>query len=137
MNRIQKPSFADAFVHHSTGELRKPVMKRAEQGEERPADQDVMKMRDDKKRIVHLKIERNRRQHHARQSAQHEDEDKPAHEMHCGVSAVAAGPQSRQPAEDLNAACNRDHHAGGGEVRFADLRQPCREHVMHPQAQMR
>ena len=42
------------------------------------------------------------------------------------------GDQRRAPAEDLDSARDHDHHRRGGEVDQRQLRQPGREHVMHP-----
>ena len=61
MKRIQKRDLAQRLVDHAAGEFREPVMKAAEQREERAADQHVMKMRDHEKCVVHLQIERNGR----------------------------------------------------------------------------
>ena len=65
MKRIQKLILPIQLVHHAPGELREPVIEGAEQREQRAADQDVMEMRDDEERVVHLQVERNRGQHYA------------------------------------------------------------------------
>ena len=46
-----------------------------------------------------------------------------------------AVPQRRQPAENLHAVRDGDHHAGGGEEARAELGQAGREHVVDPQAE--
>ena len=94
-----------------------------------------MEMGDDEECVVHLEIEGDGGEHHAGQAAQHEDEDEAEDEVHGGGHANAAGPEGREPAENLNAAGDGDHHAGRGEIRFADLRQARGEHVVHPKAE--
>ena len=64
--------FAQALVHHATGDLGKPVINRAEQREDRPPNEHVMQVGDNKERIVDLPIERNRSQHYAGQAADQE-----------------------------------------------------------------
>src|SRR5438105_1510231 len=43
-----------------------------------------------------------------------------------------ARPYRGDPAEDLNAAWNRNHDTGRGKKTLSQLRQACSEHVMHP-----
>src|SRR5215203_3432520 len=91
---------AEFFAQKPAAPFRKPVIKRAEQRENRAADQHVMKMRDDEKRIVELQIERHRGEHHARQSAHHENREKSEHEYQRRFQIQTARPERRQPAEN-------------------------------------
>src|SRR5437763_10956555 len=92
-----------------------------------------MKMRDHEERVVNLKVERHRRQHHAAQTAQDEDKEETEHEQQRRLEYGPSGPQRRDPAEDLHAARDRDHHARGGEETLTELWHICGKHVMHPQ----
>jgi hypothetical protein len=73
---------AQPVGHHPPRRMRNPVIGPAEQREHHPADQYVMQMRHDEIAVMRLQVERHRRQHHAGQPAQHEDEQKAQHERH-------------------------------------------------------
>src|SRR4029079_14800982 len=49
---------AHLLAKHAAGELREPVIKRAEDRKDRTADQDVVEMRDHEVSVVNLKVER-------------------------------------------------------------------------------
>jgi hypothetical protein len=57
-------------------------------------------VRDDEVGVVHLQVERHRREHHAGQAADDEDAKKPSTNS-IGVFSAAARPDRRDPAEDL------------------------------------
>ena len=78
----QKFHLPEPLAQHPSGDLREPVVEGAEQREDRAADQHVVEMRDDEVGVVHLQVERHRREHHAGQPADHEDEDEAEHEEH-------------------------------------------------------
>ena len=89
-------------------------------------------MSDNEVCIVDLQVERYRGKHYAREAAEHKNEDEAVNEVKCCGQARAAGPQSGQPAEDLNSARDSNHHARSREVGFTNLRQVGCEHVMNP-----
>src|SRR3954462_8896313 len=104
-------------------------MERREQREDGSAYQDIVEVRDYKVGIVHLDVDRNGRQHDAREAAKNEDKDEPEDEVHGSGQSYSSGPKRCEPAEDLNATGDCDHHARCGEVSLTDLRQSGREHM--------
>src|SRR5205085_8641053 len=60
---------------HTPAPLREPVVKSAEEREERAADQHVMQMRHDEVRVMKLPVERHRRDEESRQSTDDEDDE--------------------------------------------------------------
>ena len=60
---------APPFVIHSSRDLRPPVMQAAEIRHHGSAHHDVVKMRDDEVRIVHMHVHSQRGKHDAGQSA--------------------------------------------------------------------
>ena len=91
-------------------------------------------MRDDEIGVVHLPVEGHHRDHHARQSAQREDEQEAKHEQRCGRYLKASGCDRRDPCKNLNAGRHRDRHAGSREEAQRKRRDASGEHVMHPKA---
>src|ERR1043165_2978573 len=73
---------AEWLAQHAAGDLRKPVVDRAKERENRASDQYVMEVRDDKESVVHLPVERDSGQHQARQAADQEDEEEAADPPH-------------------------------------------------------
>ena len=94
-----------------------------------------MEMGDDEIGVVHLQVDRHGGQHHAGQPAGDEDEEEAEHEQQRRPEDRPSAPEGRQPAEDLQAIWNGDHHAGCGEEAGAELGQPGREHVVDPEAE--
>src|ERR1044071_3587216 len=94
-----------------------------------------MKMRDDEERVVNLQVERHRGQHHSGETAENKDGEKAEHEKQRCLDVELAAPECRDPAEDLYAARNSNHHAGGREKTLAHLRYRRGKHVVHPQTE--
>ena len=117
-----KIQLADRLAHHAAGYLRKPVVDGSDKREHGAADQHVMEMRDHKIRVVHLRIDRHRGDHHAGHSTQHENEDEPEHEEHRRAQYRFAVPQGGKAAEDPNSARYGDHHARCGEEALTEAR---------------
>ncbi len=133
MKNSQKFHLPDSVVQHSPGDLREPIIKPGKQRKNGAADENVMKVRDHEEGVVHLQVKRHRGDHHAGQTAEHEQHNKAEdEEQRCPVDDPPL-PEGGEPAEDLNAAGYRHHHARAGEEAGAELRQARREHVMHPE----
>ena len=128
--KFQRPARSSSMPPAHLGE---PVVERAEQREDGAADQHVVEVRHDEVGVVDLGVERHGREHDAGQAAEHEDEEEAEHEQERRLELRPAVPQRRDPAEDLDAARDRDQHARGREEAGAELRQPGREHVMDPE----
>src|SRR5689334_17233691 len=94
-----------------------------------------MKMSDDEEGIVYLQIEWHRREHYSGETAENENGEEAKHEKQRCLDVELAAPECRDPAEDLYAARNRDHHAGGREETLAHLRYRRGKHVVHPQSE--
>ena len=60
-----KMNFAEGFIKHPPGHLGNPVIQAGKHREESAANQDIMKMRDDKIAVMDLKVHGNRRKHDA------------------------------------------------------------------------
>jgi hypothetical protein len=124
---------AEPLVEQAARDLREPVIEGGEEREENAADEHVMEVRDDEVRVVRLPVERHRRQHHAREPAEHEDGEKADDEQQGRVPARPPHADGGEPGEDLDAVRNGDHHGGRGEERERQRRQAGGEHVVHPQ----
>src|SRR5690606_31412840 len=103
------------FVHHSPGYLRKPIECRAEQWKNSSADQNVVEMSHDKKRVMYLQVERNGSDHDACEPAEHEDCEKAQRKHERRPELRTAAPERHYPAEDLSSAWDSDNHARRGE----------------------
>ena len=128
---------AEPLAQHAAGDLREPVVERAEQREHRAADQHVVEMRDDEERVVHLQVERHRREHHAGQAADRRTMTKKPSTNSIGVpDRRAARPtssrSSRRSASPVGIAIIM---LAAVKKLCAELRQAGREHVVHPQAE--
>ncbi|EGE59446.1 hypothetical protein RHECNPAF_2190041 [Rhizobium etli CNPAF512] len=123
---------AEPFAHHAAGDLREPVVDRADEREDGTADQHVMKMCDDEISIVNLRVERHGGHHQAGHSADDEGNQEADDEKQRCLEDETSVPQRRQPAEDLRPGRNGDRHAGGGEEAASETRQTGNEHVMDP-----
>ena len=123
------------LAHHPAGDLGEPVGDRAHQRKHRAADQHVVEVRDDEIRVVHLRIQRHRGDHHAGHAADDEGEEKRQDEQQRRAQHRPAKHERRHPAEDLHPVGDGDRHAGRGEEALAEPRQAGGEHVMHPQAE--
>ena len=97
-------------------------MKTAKKWKNRAADQNVMEMRHDEERVVDLQVDGNGSEHDPGETAQHKKEHESHHEQQRCSKANSPAPERHEPAEDLDAAGNCDHHAGGGKKAFAELR---------------
>ena len=64
-----------AFVHHSAGHFRSPVIDSRENGEHIGADQHIMNVRDDPVGIVDLPVQRDYGREYSTQPADHEQGD--------------------------------------------------------------
>src|SRR5204863_9880874 len=116
-------------------ELRIPVEQSADQWEYGASDEHVMEMRDDEVGVVDLQVEGNRREHHAGQAAEYENEEE-AHDIkHGHIEANTSAGDGGDPAEELYRGRDGDHHACCGEEALAEFGHPRCEHVMHPQAE--
>src|SRR5690348_16588652 len=69
-------------VHHAAGDFRNPEVEPGKHREHCAADKNVMKMRHDKKRIVHLPIDGNGSEHYAREAADKKHEEKSKKPQH-------------------------------------------------------
>ena len=90
----------------------RPVVQRREHREHHAADQHVVQMGDDKVGVVHLPVERQDRDHHARQPTEHEREQEAEHEQRGRGVAQVAAPQGRNPREYLHRRRHGHHQAG-------------------------
>ena len=75
--KFQRPS---RLAQHPPGDLREPIIDRAEQRKDRASDQDVMEVSHDKISIMHLRVEWHRGHHDAGQSPKHEIDDESKNE---------------------------------------------------------
>ena len=80
---------AQRLAHHPAGHLGEPVGERAEQREDRAADQHVVEVGDDEIGVVDLPVERHRGEHHAGQPADDEDEEERRRCRGTGPAAAA------------------------------------------------
>ena len=126
---------AQPLAQQAPGDLREPVVERPEQREHGPADQHVVEVGDDEVGVVHQLVERYRGDHHPGEPADDEQHDEAEDEQEGDREARPPVPDRRDPAEDLDPAGNRDHHARGREEALAQLRQAGGEHVVHPEAE--
>ena len=123
----------ETAVKHPSGHLREPEIQAAKKWKHRAADQDIVEVRDDEERVVHLQVHRNGREHYSGQPADQEREEEAEHEKKRRIELRPALPERRDPAEHLNARRDRDHEARGGEEALPELRQSGREHVVDPE----
>src|SRR4051812_6647373 len=91
-----------------------------------------MEVRDDEERVVHLQVERNRRDHYTGESADDEQEKETDDELERRREARAPTPDGGDPAEDLDSRWYRYRRARRCEEALAKLRQRRREHVVDP-----
>ena len=112
-----------------------PVVDPREDREDGPTEQHVVEVGDDEVRVRHLLVERDRREHHAREAADHERDEEAEHVEERRPDHGPALQHRREPCEDLDPARDRDDRARRGEEREGDLRQADREHVVHPDAE--
>ena len=93
---------ADPLRQHVALEQRRPVVERREHREDQAADQHVVQVGDDEVGVVDLPVERQHRDHHAGQAAEHEDEEEAEQEQAGGIDDAAgrgpASPSRRRPA---------------------------------------
>ena len=126
---------ADPLAEHPAGPLGEPVIERPEEGEDRPADQDVMQVGDDEEGIVRLEVDRDRGEHHPGQATDQEGGEEGEHEPQRDFDERTTAPEGGDPAEDLDAVGDRDHQARCREQPLAELRQGRGEHVVDPDAE--
>src|SRR6188474_2442959 len=108
---------AEPLAEQPTGHLRVPVVDAADQREHGPANQYVVEVSDDKERVVHLCVERDDGEHHARQAADDESDEEADHEQQWRCEPGSAPPQRRNPAENLHAC--RDQMTMLAAVKYA------------------
>src|SRR4051794_35456073 len=114
-----KVQSAEALVHHPPGHFGKPEIERADQGKDRATDQHVMKMRNDEKRVMYLKVHRHGSLHHSCEPAENERKDKPCDKQQRRSDDEPSGPERGNPAKYLYAARDRDHHARSSKETLA------------------
>ena len=88
----QKLATPSALVEHAPAHLRQPVVERREDREDGAAEQHVVEVRDDEVRVGDLLVERDDREHDARQAADHEHDDEADDEQERRL----AGPAGRR-----------------------------------------
>src|SRR5215471_4342303 len=103
---------AQAFIQHSSGDFRVPVVKCAEKGEQDSANDHVVKMRNDEIRAAKLPVKRRGGQHNARKPSDQELEQERDAEQHGRLELNLASPHGAQPVEDLDAGWYADNHRG-------------------------
>ena len=132
----EKPEvpLAERFVQHSSGDFWVPVIERGEEGKQNPADECVMKVRDDEIRQAKLPIEGRRGQHDAGETGNQELEEKPDAEQHRRLELNSPAPHGAEPIEDLDSRGNTDDHRGDGEKAVGVRVHSDREHVVRPYA---
>ena len=112
--------------------LGKPVREAGEGSEHHAADDDVVKMRDQKQAVVQQKVGRGDGEKHAGHAADHEGHEKSHRPQHRGGESDAAAVHREHPIVDLHAGAHRDD-AGGDAEKGVDVRAcPHREEVVQP-----
>ncbi len=134
-NPEQRRGTAPAFVQAEPEGLWEPVVIAREQPKEHARDEDVVEMRHEEQGVVHLKADNRVGQHHAGQTADHEEVEEPGRVDHRHRHADAPSEQCRHPVIDLDASGHGDGHRGDaeGDVDIGAL--PHGEEVMQPDAE--
>ena len=105
--KCQRPSRS---LSMPAGDLRKPVVERAEQRKHRAADQHVVEVRDDEEGVVHLRCRAAPTRASRRSGRRCTKMTKKPSTKSSGVRSTGRPvPERRDPAEDLHAARDRDH----------------------------
>src|SRR5215813_8011217 len=104
--------FAEAFIQHSSGDFRVPVVKCAEEGEQDSANDHVMKMCDDEIRAAKLPVERSGGQHNAGKPGKQELEQERDAEQHGRLEYNASAPHGAKPVKDFDSGGHPDNHGG-------------------------
>src|SRR5262249_14196953 len=127
--------FAQSFAQHSSGELRVPVVKRAEEREKNSAHDHVMKVRHNKIRIAKLPIKRCRGQHDAGKAGDQKLKEKSDAEEHRNFELDAPAPHRAQPVEYFDSGKNTNEERSDSEKAVGVRVHPDRKHVMRPDTQ--
>ena len=92
-------------------------------------------MGDDEVGVGHVPVDREDRQHHARDPADREEGEEADREVQRRLELDRAPPQRGDPVEDLHAGGDRDDHRGQHEERQHHGRERRDEHVVRPHQQ--
>ena len=87
----QKLTLPQSLVVHPPGDLREPVVHPAEEREDGGTEDHEVEMGDDEVGVVHLLIERDRREHDPGEAAEDEEDDEAADEEQRRLEDRAAG----------------------------------------------
>ncbi len=131
----QNAGTAKRRVALRAGEQRQPVVQPGQQREGEGAGDHVVQVGDDEIGVVRLPVEGHDGEHHARQPAEHEDEEEAEDVEHRQIPARPAVRQRRQPGEDLHGSGHRNDGRAGREEGQRQMRDAHREHVVHPDAE--
>src|SRR4029078_6058715 len=85
--------------------------------------------------VVYLLVEGDRGHHDPGDTADDEEEDEAEHEEERDAEPGTAGPDGRNPTENLDSARDVEHHAGAAEKTLPQLGHPGGEHVVLPESE--
>ena len=104
--------FAEFFVVETATHFGEPIIEGAKDSEEDGANDDVMKVSNDKIGIGELPIEGSSTQHNASESSNEELEKEGNAEEHGGFENELAAPHGAEPIEDFDSGGNSNDHGG-------------------------
>src|SRR5437763_6338288 len=94
-----------------------------------------MKMRDDEISVVHLQIEWHRGEHDPSKSDEHEKQNEAGNEKKRNAQPRPSRPKRYDPAKNLGATRDGNHHARRAEEAAPEQWDWRRKHVMYPQTE--
>ncbi len=106
---------AEPLVELEAERLREPIGVAGERAEQHAADDHVVEVSDQKKRIVQHEIGGRHRQQHARHAPDHERDHEGERPEHRHLEAHAPAPHGEEPVEDLHAGGDGDDHRHDAE----------------------
>ena len=123
------------LVHHPAGHFREPVEDAADHRKDVDADQHVVDVGDDEVGVGELPVDGRGRGHHARNAADHEQNDHAGVEQERRREHRPPGPDGGGPRQHGDGARNGDDQRSAAEQRQRQVRQARGEHVVHPDAE--
>src|SRR5437762_11192703 len=111
---------AEPLGKQSAGHLREPVVDAREEAQHRPAEEDVMEVRDDEVRVGRLEVERHDRERDAGEPSDDEHRDESDREEHRGAKPNRPADSGGDQVEDLNAGGDGYEHPRGVEEEGSD-----------------
>jgi len=107
----------EALVEHVARDLRVPMVDSGEDRKDRAAEEHVVEVGDDEVRVRHLLVERNRGEHHAGETSDHERDEETEHVQERRADHRPPLQHRREPRKHLDPARNCDDRASCGEER--------------------